>query len=248
MLEAVREAGSLRTEELAERFDTTLQTVRRDIQRLADAGVLQRFHGGVRAGDSSSRNTAYTERQRAQAQAKRRIARTVAAAIPPGASLFMNVGTTVEAVAAELLHHEGLRVVTNNLHVAQTLAANPNCEVVVAGGAVRHEDLAVVGEAALGFIRQFKVDIGLIGISGIDGDGTLRDFDMREVMVARAIVEQSGQVWLAADHSKFGRPAMIEMAPLRAIHALFTDQPPPAPYDRLLRDLDVRCVVASPDN
>jgi len=71
---------------------------------------------------------------------------------------------------------------------------------------------------------------------------------MREVMVARAIVEQSRQVWLAADHSKFGRPAMIEMAPLRAIHTLFTDQPPPAPYDRLLRDVDVRCVVASPDN
>lgn len=244
MLQAVRAHGSLRTEELAERFDTTLQTVRRDIQRLADAGALQRFHGGVRAVDSSARNTAYTDRQRQQAQAKRRIARTVAAAIPPGASLFMNIGTTVEAVAGELLHHEGLRVVTNNLHVARTLAANPNCEVVMAGGVVRHEDLAVVGEAALGFIRQFKVDIGLIGISGLDTDGTLRDFDMREVMVARAIVEQSRQVWLAADHSKFGRPAMIEMAPLKAVHTLFTDRAPEASFERLMRDLDVRCVVA----
>lgn len=245
MLETVREQGSLRTEELAARFDTTLQTVRRDIQRLSDAGVLQRFHGGVRAIDSSSRNTAYSERQRLQALAKRSIARTVAAAIPAGSSLFMNIGTTVEAVAGELLHHEGLRVVTNNLHVARTLAANPNCEVVVAGGAVRHEDLAVVGEAALGFIRQFKVDIGLIGISGVDADGTMRDFDMREVMVARAIVEQSRQVWLAADHSKFGRAAMIEMAPLRAVHTLFTDLPPAPPFDRLLRDLEVKCVVAA---
>lgn len=245
MLAAVREHGSLRTEALAERFDTTLQTVRRDVARLTEAGVLERFHGGVRAIDSHSRNTAYTERQRSHAQAKQRIARTVAAAIPPGSSLFMNIGTTVEAVARELLHHQGLRVVTNNLHVARILSANPQCEVVIAGGTVRHEDLGVVGEVALGFIEQFKVDIGLIGISGIDADGTLRDFDMREVMVARAIVAQSRQVWLAADASKFGRPAMIEMASLRAVHTLYTDLPPEPAYERLLRDLDVRCVVAN---
>ena len=213
MLQAVREHGSLKTESLAEQFATTLQTVRRDIQRLSEAGALERFHGGVRAIDSSTRNTAHAERQRSRAQAKQRIARAVAAAIPHGASLFMNIGTTVEAIATELLHHQGLRVVTNNLHVASTLAGNPSCEVVIAGGSVRHEDLGVVGEAALSFIHQFKVDIGLIGISGIDADGTLRDFDMREVMVARAIVERSRQVWLAADHSKFGRAAMIEMAP-----------------------------------
>ncbi|MFT4192601.1 MAG: DeoR/GlpR family DNA-binding transcription regulator [Comamonas sp.] len=244
MLQAVREHGSLKTESLAEQFATTLQTVRRDIQRLSEAGALERFHGGVRAIDSSTRNTAHAERQRSRAQAKQRIARAVAAAIPHGASLFMNIGTTVEAIATELLHHQGLRVVTNNLHVASTLAGNPNCEVVIAGGSVRHEDLGVVGEAALSFIHQFKVDIGLIGISGIDADGTLRDFDMREVMVARAIVERSRQVWLAADHSKFGRAAMIEMAPLHRVHTVFTDQPPEPAFERLLRDIDVRCVVA----
>ena len=238
MLQAVREHGSLKTESLAEQFATTLQTVRRDIQRLSEAGALERFHGGVRAIDSSTRNTAHAERQRSRAQAKQRIARAVAAAIPHGASLFMNIGTTVEAIATELLHHQGLRVVTNNLHVASTLAGNPSCEVVIAGGSVRHEDLGVVGEAALSFIHQFKVDIGLIGISGIDADGTLRDFDMREVMVARAIVERSRQVWLAADHSKFGRAAMIEMAPLRLVHTVFTDQPPEPAFERLLRDID----------
>lgn len=245
MLQTVREQGSVKTEVLAEQFQTTLQTVRRDIARLSQAGVIERFHGGVRVIDSGSRNTAYAERQRTHAEAKQRIARTVAAAIAPGTSLFMNIGTTVEAVAHELLHHQDLRVVTNNLHVARILSANPHCEVVVAGGTVRHEDLGVVGESALSFIRQFKVDIGLIGISGIDSDGALRDFDMREVMVARAIVEQSRQVWLVADGSKLGRPAMIEMAPIKAVHTVFTDAPPDAAFERMLRDWDVHCVVAS---
>ena len=244
ILQAVRAQGSVKTEALAEQFGITLQTTRRDIQRLTEAAMLERFHGGVRAMDSSSRNIAYAERQRTQAQAKQDIARQVAAAIPPGASLFMNIGTTVEAVAAELLHHQGLRVVTNNLHVARILAANPQCEVVVAGGTVRHEDLGVVGEAALAFIRQFRVDIGLIGISGVDADGTLRDYDMREVMVARAIVAQSSQVWLVADHSKFGRTAMIEMAPLKVVHTLFTDLPPEPAFEQRLREQGVTCVVA----
>jgi DeoR family glycerol-3-phosphate regulon repressor len=245
ILQSVKDQGSVKTEELAEEFGITLQTARRDIQRLTETAELERFHGGVRAVDSSSRNITYTERQRTQSGAKQDIARQVAAAIPHGASLFMNIGTTVEAVASELLHHRDLRVVTNNLHVARILAANPQCEVVVAGGTLRHEDLGIVGEAALNFIRQFKVDIGLIGISGIDADGTLRDYDMREVMVARAIVAQSRQVWLVADHSKFGRPAMIEMAPIKAVHTVFTDTPPDAAFERLLRDWDVHCVVAS---
>jgi DeoR family glycerol-3-phosphate regulon repressor len=244
ILQTVREHGALKTEALAAQFKTTLQTVRRDIQRLTEAGALERFHGGVRCIDSGSRNTAYGERQRAHAPAKQRIARKVASLIPTGSSLFMNIGTTVEAVASELLHHQGLRVVTNNLHVARTLSANAGCEVVVAGGTVRHEDLGVVGEAALSFIRQFKVDIGLIGISGIDADGTLRDFDMREVMVARAIVERSRQVWLVADASKFGRPAMIEMASLREVHTLFTDAPLEPSFERLMHEHDVRCVIA----
>jgi DeoR family glycerol-3-phosphate regulon repressor len=93
-------------------------------------------------------------------------------------------------------------------------------------------------------MRQFRVDIGLIGISGIEADGTLRDFDYREVKVARTIIEQSRQVWLAADHSKFNRPAMVELAQLSHIDCLFTDREPSQPFAALLREADVRCVVA----
>ncbi|HEY9094422.1 MAG TPA: DeoR family transcriptional regulator, partial [Hydrogenophaga sp.] len=92
--------------------------------------------------------------------------------------------------------------------------------------------------------RQFKVDSGLIGISGIEADGTLRDFDYREVRVARTIIEQSREIWLAADHSKFNRPAMVELARLDEVDVLFTDAPPPEPFDELMAVGDVQCVVA----
>jgi len=247
LLEEVRSHGTRSVEALAEQFGVTLQTVRRDVQRLAEAGLVARFHGGVRVPSSTTENIAYRQRQALQADGKSRIARAVARRVPEGCSLILNIGTTTEAIARELLRHRGLRVITNNLNVAAILSDNPDCEVIVAGGVVRSRDRGIVGEATIDFIHQFKVDIGLIGISGIEADGTLRDYDYREVNVARAIVERSREVWLAADHSKFNRPAMVELAPFAQIDMLFTDLAPPEPFPRLLAEAGVECVVAEGD-
>lgn len=243
LLDEVRARGSVTVEALAEQFGVTLQTVRRDVKLLADAALLARFHGGVRVPSSTTENIAYRQRQHIHRQAKQRIARAVAAAVPQGCSLVINIGTTTEAIAHELLRHKGLRVITNNLNVAAILSDNADCEVIVAGGIVRSRDRGIVGEATIDFIRQFKVDIGLIGISAIEGDGSLRDFDYREVKVARAIIEHSREVWLAADHSKFNRPAMVELARLDEIDMLFTDIAPPVPFPELLAAAGVTCVA-----
>ena len=244
LLEQVRSAGAMSVEALAERFGVTLQTVRRDVTLLAEAGLLARFHGGVRVPSSTTENIAYRQRQQLNLSAKQRIARAVAAAVPNGCSLILNIGTTTECIARELLRHKGLRVITNNLNVAAILSDNPHCEVMVAGGTVRTRDRGIVGEVTVDFMRQFKVDIGLIGISGIEADGTLRDFDVHEVEVSRAIIEHSREVWLATDHSKFNRPAMVELATLSRLDRLFTDSGPPEPFPALLAEAGVRCDVA----
>ena len=244
LLDEVRSRQSTTVEQLAEILGVTLQTVRRDIQKLADAGLMVRFHGGVRVPSATVENLGHPQRQVLHAEGKSRIARAVAEAIPNGCSLILNIGTTVEEVARALIHHRGLRVITNNLNVANILADNPDCEVIVAGGVLRSRDRGIVGEATVEFIRQFKVDIGLIGISGIEADGTLRDYDFREVKVSRTIMEHSREIWLAADASKFNRRAMVELAPLASIDRLFTDEPLPAPFDTMLQESGVECVVA----
>jgi len=243
LLDEVRAKGAVSVEALAEQFDVTLQTVRRDVKLLSDAGLLARFHGGVRVPSSTTENIAYRQRQLLNESAKQAIARTVAAAVPHGSSLMINIGTTTEAIARELLHHKGLRVITNNLNVAAILSDNPECEVIVAGGVVRPRDRGIVGEVTVDFMQQFKVDIGLIGISGIEADGTLRDYDYREVKVARAIIEHSREVWVAADHSKFNRPAMVQLARFDQVDTLFTDQAPPPPFPALLAEASVNCVT-----
>ncbi len=232
-------------EQLAEMLGVTLQTVRRDVQRLAEAGLLARFHGGVRVPSSTIENIAHQQRESLHADGKARIARAVAAQVPNDCSLILNIGTTTEAIARALLRHRGLRVITNHLNVAAILSANPDCEVIVAGGLVRTRDRGIVGEAAVDFIRQFKVDIALIGVSSIESDGSLRDYDLREVKVAQAIIEQAREVWLAADVSKFNRPALVRLATLEQIDRLFTDAEPPPPFPALLAEAQVRCEIAA---
>ncbi len=244
LLAAVQAQGSLSVDQLAEKLAVTLQTVRRDVQRLSDDGLLLRFHGGVRVPNSTVENIAHQQRKNLHSEGKNRIAQAVAGAVPNDCSLILNIGTTTEAIARALMQHRGLRVITNNLNVATILSSNPNCEVIVVGGVVRGRDQGIVGEAAVDFIRQFKVDIALIGITGIEADGSLRDYDYREVKVSQTILTHAREVWLAADSSKFNRPAMVEVGHLNQINRLFTDAPPPDPFPALLTEAQVHIEVA----
>lgn len=244
LLAALRHHGAMSVEALAEHLGVTVQTVRRDAKILTQTGLLGRFHGGMRLLDSTTENIAYRQREELNTQGKLAIARSIANQIPDGCSLILNIGTTIEAVARELLHRRELRVITNNLNVAAILSDNVSFEVIVAGGVVRGRDRALIGEATVEFIRKFRVDYGVIGISGIASDGTLRDFDFREVKVAQAILQSSREIWLAADHSKFNRPAMVEVGRLNQIHRLFTDSEPPSPFASMLHEAGVQTHIA----
>ena len=239
----VRESGYLSITAASEMFEVTPQTIRRDINELYKAGLVQRHHGGAGA-VFSTENVEYSERKVLLLNEKQRIARAVAGHVPSRSSLFINIGTTTEEAAKALQKHERLRVITNNLNVAKIFSGNQTMEVIVAGGLVRPRDCGIVGEAATDFIRQFKVDIGIIGISGIDLDGTLLDFDYREVRAARAIIDNSRKVFLVADHTKFGRNAMVRLGGIEEIDALFTDRQPPEKIAELMLSLGVDLHVA----
>ena len=243
IIDLVRQRGFVSIEALAEHFAVTPQTVRRDINQLCERELLRRYHGGAGL-PSSVENVAYKTRQILFHEEKRRIAQLAARHIPDGASLFINIGTTTEEVAVALLGHHHLRVITNNLHVASILSENDRFEVIVAGGELRSRDRGIIGMATVDFISQFKVDFGIIGISGIDADGSLLDFDPREVRVSQAIIANSRQVFLVADHSKFGRNPMVRLGSLAEIDAFFTDEPPPAAIAALMRENDVELFIA----
>ena len=238
ILSLARQQSFVSIETLAQNFDVTPQTIRRDINSLCDQQLLTRYHGG--AGLSSSvENVEYSTRQVMNLEEKRHIAEMTANHIPNQASIFINIGTTTEEVAKALLNHTSLRIITNNLNVAAILRSNPSFEIIIAGGVVRQRDGGITGEATIDFIHQFKVDYGIIGISSIDSDGALLDFDYHEVRVAQAIIENSRQVFLVADHTKFDRNAMVRLGDIDQIDTLFTDRQPPESIIALLEEKNI---------
>ncbi|MEI4264068.1 DeoR/GlpR family DNA-binding transcription regulator [Roseovarius sp. D0-M9] len=222
ILELARRDGKVTVEHLAQHFGVTSQTIRRDLSELADAGRLERVHGGAVL-PSGTINIGYEERRRINAAGKQAIARACAARIPEDSAIFLNIGTSTEAVATELIHHRNLLVVTNNMNVANILAQNPECEVILTGGALRRLDGGLTGDITKTAIRQFKFDIGIIGCSAIDPDGDILDFDVEEVGVSQAILNRSRRKMLVADHGKFKRTAPARIASLAEIDMLFTD-------------------------
>ncbi|MCP4020476.1 MAG: DeoR family transcriptional regulator [Desulfobacteraceae bacterium] len=239
----VKESGFVSVEEMAQRFNVTPQTIRRDINFLDSEGLISRHHGG--AGLSlSTENVAYRHRKEILLDEKKKIADTVADMIQDHTSLFINIGTTTEYVANALMNHNKLRIITNNLNVAAIMSKKEDHEVLVTGGIVRSRDCGITGEATVNFIRQFKVDIGIIGISGIDLDGTLLDFDFREVHVARTIIENSRKVYLVTDHTKFGRNAMVRLGSLSEIDMLVTDKKPPEPLMEIITNNNIGLIIS----
>lgn len=225
ILELAKVHGRVLVEELVARFAVTPQTIRKDLNDLCDARMLTRIHGGAHY-SSGNENLKYEARRLMAAPQKQAIGKATAAIIPNNSSLFINIGTTTEAVSEALTGHSDLMVITNNINVANRLRVFSFAEVVIAGGVVRSTDGGIVGEAAVDFIRQFKVDYAVIGVSAIDEDGALLDFDFREVKVAQAIIANARHVILVSDASKFERTAPVRIGHISQVNTFVTDHCP----------------------
>jgi len=241
-----RAQGRVGVDELAARFEVTPQTIRKDLNDLCDQRLLSRVHGGAIL-VSGVENLGYQARRLIAAEEKRAVGLAAAALIANESSLFINIGTTTEEVARALAGHEQLMVITNNLNVAIMLYPHPSIDVIVAGGPIRKSDGAVIGAAAVDLIRQFKVDTAIIGVSAIDEDGSLLDFDYREVRVSQAIIENARRVILVADSSKLERTAPVRIAHVSQVQVLVIDRLTSPRLREVCAAASVKVVEAGPE-
>ena len=222
ILDMLKKLDQVSVEDLVAEFNVTPQTIRNDLNELDKAKKLVRVHGGARLLNSRG-NVEYEARRQIAASQKVLIGKAAAEMIPDNASLFINIGTTTEAFSDALVDHKGLMVITNNINVASRLRLYLENEVIITGGVVRSSDGGIVGEAAVDFIENFKVDYAIIGSSAIDSDGSLLDFDFREVKVAQAIIKNARHVILVADATKLKRSAPVRIGHISQIDTFITD-------------------------
>lgn len=246
ILRIARRDGLVSVEALSDALGVSHQTIRRDLSDLAEAGQLERVHGGAVL-PSGTANIAYAERRALNNAAKSAIAEACVAKIPDGASLCLNIGTTTEAVARALGQRRDLLVVTNNLNVAEILSLHDGARVVVTGGDLRAADGGLTGPLAAEAVARFRVDFAVIGCSALDPGGDLLDFDMAEVEVSRAMIAAARQGVLVADHSKFKRAAPARIAHLAQLDRFVTDAPLPGALGARAADWPTRIDIAPPD-
>ncbi|MDA7948093.1 MAG: DeoR/GlpR family DNA-binding transcription regulator [Hyphomicrobiaceae bacterium] len=233
ILELVRRQGFVSIDQLAKAFRVSEQTVRRDIKQLERRGLVARYHGGAGLPRALSVMD-YGGRQSRYPVEKRVIGELLAAQIPEGSTIFIDIGTTMEAVAEALSNHQNLTIVTNHLTVASMLSRRGSFQVILAGGLLRHNDHATTGEATREFLERFRVGYGIFGIGSIDTEGELLDYDYRDIGVSKAAMHISRRKFVALDHSKFGSDAAIRVGHASEIDAVFTDQAPPEPFAGML--------------
>ncbi|KAB2669853.1 DeoR/GlpR transcriptional regulator [Brucella tritici] len=243
LLQWIENSHYVSLEEIAERFHVTTQTARRDIADLEHRGKVRKLHGGVSQLTPLDPVT-YRQRRHDRADEKVRIAEAVVALIPDGATVFLDTGTTCEAIANTLISRERLHVVTYSLRSAAIISEKTDFTLAVPGGFVRPIDGGMFQEDTPEFIRRFKFDYAIISVSGVDDDGDLCDDDHTEVAVVSAALRQAAHKLLAVDSSKFGKRAMVRLGSVHDITTVITNEMPAPALSAVLKKAAVHIHLA----
>jgi DeoR family glycerol-3-phosphate regulon repressor len=233
---------------LAATVKVTPQTLRRDLQELSDRGLLRRHHGGASA-NLSTANADYDLRHVETAKEKAAIGRAAAELVRPGSSMFLTPGTTIDALAKAIAERalSGLRIFTNSTTAASALERCPGIAIQITGGLWMGHNRAVAGAAAAAAVENYRCDLHMMSIGGIDSSGNLLEYKDDETIVARAMLANARRCVLLVDHTKFARVATCRVAHLRDIDTLVTDRPPPAVIRGMLEGAGCELIVAAPE-
>lgn len=230
--------------DLARRFDVSEMTIRRDLEELERRGLVRRIHGGAVAAVSRSYEPPIAIREERAKEAKQRIAADVAGQLGDGDTVLLDIGTTTLEVAHALQGRSNLTVLTPSLPIANLLADEFGLRVICLGGVARPGERSLVGALTQDALRQFYLDVCVLGVGGLDAEAGLTEFNLDDAAVKRTALERSQRVVVAADSSKLGTVAFAAVAPASRIDVLVTDAGSDERHVRQLRDarIDVRVV------
>jgi DeoR family glycerol-3-phosphate regulon repressor len=225
IIDALRSVGGAsRIQPLAAQLGVSEETIRRNLKKLADDGLVRKVHGGVHLPDTEIEiEPSFMQRMDQNPDAKRRIAARVATIVKNGDSLFLDIGSTTAYIARALRSHRDLFVVTNSVAIAHLLSARNNNRVFMAGGELRAHDGGAFGAEAITFVRRFQVDYAICSATAINASRGFMLFDLQEAEFSREIMLRSDTRIVAADSTKFGRSGPIVVCDPAIVDKLITD-------------------------
>jgi DeoR/GlpR family transcriptional regulator of sugar metabolism len=243
LLDHIRAHGVRQVQELATFFGVSPSTVRRDLDGLAQRGLIERHHGSAVSTDERVLKT-WTARQHTHPDRKKRIGEAAVPLIAPGSTVLVLGGTTTDAMLAALPPSAEFTVITNSLGVAGRLAYHSRIEVVVLGGLMRRTELTLLGPLTTAALAEFAIDTVISGAYGVDAEHGVSRTNLVDVATERALLAGGGRLVVLADSSKLGRHGAARLARITAVHTLVTDADADADQLTRLRAAGVQVLLA----
>lgn len=224
IMEELTVRGVVNIPELSERLGVSSMTIRRDLTKLSQQGLVTLERGGAVLNASSLFERGISLKQEAMVQEKIRIAQKCAELVKEGDSVFLDAGTTVAEIARILARRKGISIITNSLLTANFLSRSSESKVIMCPGEFRKTSMAFMGPMTDEFIGQFQVDILFLGVEGVDLKNGLTVPDTTDGMTKRAMVNHAQRIVCAADSSKVGLTFLHRICSLSEMHTLVTDE------------------------
>ncbi|WP_121064484.1 DeoR/GlpR family DNA-binding transcription regulator [Chachezhania antarctica] len=229
--------GNVSVDDLALRFDVSVETIRRDLTKLEELGLLRKVHGGARRIGDRPRlhvEAPFDARMTEEREEKQNLAEKLTQVVSPGETVFLDTGSTTLIACSVLARIPGLTAITNSVAAAEALSASGNNRVYLLGGAFGRANSQTVGPMVVEQIGRFRADHAILTPTGIDADLGVTDADPDEAEVARAMIKVSQSVCFLTVPSKFGRCAGFHVCDLETVQLVLTEgMPPSAHYSAL---------------
>jgi|MTBAKSStandDraft_1061840.scaffolds.fasta_scaffold73092_2 DeoR/GlpR family transcriptional regulator of sugar metabolism len=244
LLTKLREDGYIQVTDLAEEFNISSATIRRDLILLEQEGICIRKRGGaVRSTQSVTMELPYDVKQHRRIDEKNRIAKAAINLVENGDTILLDAGSTIYQLACLLHTKERLTIVTHDLNIAYKLATNPNLNLICTGGIARANVYTLQGAQVVDFIRGLRVDKSFIGADAIHPDGTISNVNIEEVPIKLAMIKAAKQVILLSDSSKFGITGFAKVCEIDELDYLITDSGIPDHFRKICEQSNVKVLV-----
>lgn len=221
LIEYLQKHEIIKINQLMKLFDISIETARRDLNHLEKQGIIKKIYGGATLIKQEPKEPTTSERLSKNLAEKKLIGKKCAEFINDGDSILIEVGTTTLQAAEALKSKKNLTVITNSIHVVNTLM-DTDFDIYIIGGKVRHGEGSVSGALTMLELENFQISKAIIGGGGLTLERGLSDFNIEEVMVRKKVVEQAKEVILTADNSKFGRNVLAHVCPITALDLVIT--------------------------
>lgn len=244
ILKRLQDQGKVKVDELSKSFSVSSVTIRNDLEFLEEKGIIHRIYGGALIREVVSHDKELDEKQKLHAEEKKEIGQAAANMILDGESIVLDSGTTTLAIAEAIKEKQDLTVMTNAINIAVELAGLENITVMLTGGTLRKKSYSLVGPEAESAVQKYYFDKFFLAVDGFDINYALTTPNPLEARLNRLMIEQSQEVIVVTDSSKFSRRSFSVICDVSEIDYVITDAGISGEYQNTLNNKNINVIIA----